>query len=404
LSYVIARTTAAIAAIVVLFGSSAGAAVPPKPDLATAYTRFGFSLLSLLERADPAQNVFISPASIATALAMTANGAEGATREAILETLGLPSGVDMDAFNAGNADLLAALRKPGTGVELSSANALWLSKRFAIYPGFLHIGQTSFGATVQQVAFGEPSAAKSINAWVSSNTNGLIPEIVAGTSARDIAILTNAIAMKAKWVFPFEKRSTHDAPFTTLGGGHSTVSMMERVGSTSYAQDATWQIARLPYCCDDRFAMYVFLPREGIALRDALQGLDEGAFTKAIASLEDRQVRLQMPRYTATFKAALNEPLTQLGMGLAFSNRANFRALTAAPVDISSVNHRAFLRVDEDGTEAAAATAVVITLLKANLVPPTATPMIVNRPFFLAIRDDRTKQLLFAGAIVNPQK
>ena len=178
--------------------------------------------------------------------------------------------------------------------------------------------------------------------------------------------------------------------------------MMARSGTFEYAQDANWQIARLPYCCANRFAMYVFLPREGLALHDALQTFGASEFARGAAALQAQQVAFSMPRYTATFKTTLNAPLEQLGMGIAFSRGADFSDLLAPPARaaISRVNHRVFVRVDEEGTEAAAATSIGMTMM-AMRAPPSIK-MIVDRPFLMAIRDDRTRQLLFLGAIVSP--
>lgn len=373
------------------------------PDLSQAYNGFGFSLFINLAQGNAGKNTFISPTSIALALAIAANGAGGGTRDAMLKTLGAP-GTSIDGFDTSNRALMAELTHPGSDLQFSIANALWLNNRFALLPTFVTTSRDVFSATAQDLPFGNASAAKTINDWVDRHTNGRIPEIVDSTDPNDVLVITNAIAMKAKWIVAFEKSDTHDAPFETAAGGHVTVSMMSHSGTYAYADTGGWQVARLPYR-GDRFAMYVLLPHKGTALSDALQAFDRAAFERVISGLTDQRIAFAMPRYTATFKAQLNEPLEHLGMSQAFDpGTADFGNLVAPPqrAYISLVVHRAFVRVDEEGTEAAAATAVGMRAT-AIMMPPQ-TRMLVDRPFLMAIRDDKTKQILFLGAIFDPEK
>ena len=400
-SNVLRRVALVVAACMTLHGIPAGAAAPAGIELSSAYDRFGFALLAKLRAEQPGENVIVSPASVAIALAMTANGAGGTTRGQILKTLGVEGNRDIGAFDAANAGLMSALRNPGNGITFSIANALWLNPSMPVLPAFKQVTHDSFSASAQNVPMGEPSAADTINAWVKQNTAGMIPSIVDSTDPHDLAILTNAIAMKAKWLDPFEKNSTVDAPFTLASGKQKTVSLMGRTGTYAYAQDAGWQTIRLPY--DDRFAMYVLLPREGLALDKALASLAPSDFDAKIAALKESQVFFQMPRYTATYRASLAQALSAMGMGAAFQPGADFSNMVAPPQKayIAAVNTRTYVRVDEAGTEAAAATAVVMRTL-AMRVMPKPIAMTVNRPFLMAIRDDKTRQILFLGSIASP--
>lgn len=373
------------------------------PDLSQAYNGFGFSLFANLAQANAGKNTFISPTSIALALAIAANGSAGSTRASMLKTLGAP-GASIDEFDASNKALMAELTHPGSDLQFTIANALWLNKRFSLVPAFVTTSRDVFSATAQDLPFGDASAAKTINDWVDTHTNGRIPEIVDSTDPNDVLVITNAIAMKATWVVQFEKDETHDAPFETGVGGHITVSMMSHTGVYAYADTASWQVARLPYR-GDRFAMYVLLPHKGAALPDALHAFDRNTFDRLISKLTEQRLVFAMPRYTATFKAELNQPLEHLGMSPAFDpGSADFSNLVAPPqrAYISLVVHRAFVRVDEEGTEAAAATAVGMRAT-AIMMPPQIR-MIVDRPFLMAIRDDKTKQIVFLGAIYTPER
>ncbi|HEY1976645.1 MAG TPA: serpin family protein [Candidatus Baltobacteraceae bacterium] len=373
------------------------------PDLSQAYNGFGFALFANLAKENAGKNTFISPTSIALALAIASNGAAGNTRASMLKTLGAP-GASIEEFDASNKALMAELTNPGSDLQFTIANALWVNKQFSIVPAFVTTSRDVFSATAQDLPFGESSAAQTINDWVNKNTNGRIPEIVDSTDPNDVLVITNAIAMKAKWLAPFQKDDTHDAPFETGSGGHVTVSMMSSNGGFEYADRDGWQVARLPYR-GNRFAMYVLLPHEGTALGGVLNAFDRATFDRLTSGLPDQRIAFAMPRYTATFKAELNAPLSRLGMAGAFEpGAADFSRLVAPPqrAFISLVVHRAFVRVDEEGTEAAAATAV--TMRATAIMMPPEKRMIVDRPFLMAIRDDRTKQILFLGAIYDPGK
>jgi serine protease inhibitor len=364
------------------------------------YNAFGFHLFAQL-LGKGSDNVFISPTSVALALAMAANGAAGSTRAAILQVLGHPN-ASIAAFDAYNGRLMTELRQSRSDVQFSLANAVWLNPKFSIRPRFVSAASNVFNATARNLPFGDPSAADTINAWVKEHTNGRIPEILDSTSPSDVAVLTNAIFMKASWVIPFAKSETRDGPFTTAEGKHITVSMMHENKSLSYAQLRDWQIAGLPYR-GNRFAMYVLLPREGLLLSQALRKMDDGAFESAISTLKEERIAFAMPRFTATYGASLNEALSNLGMTRAFDPKeADFSDLTeSSRAYISSVLHKAFVRVDEEGTEAAAATAVEIRALAVEAPPPIS--MLVDRPFLMVIRDDTTREILFLGAIYDPK-
>ncbi len=399
ISRYLSRALLAVAATALVSG--AAAADRPTATLAAGYNDFGFALIHQLQAAEPEKNVIVSPASVAIALAMTSNGAASSTRTVMLKLLGA-SRMDAPSFDAANAALLKSLRQADGDVKFSIANALWLNPKDPPLPHFVATSHDAFGATAQEVPFGDPASAQTINDWVKANTDGLIPSIVDSTQTDDVLVITNALALQAKWAVPFEKKSTHDAPFTLANGDKATVSMMQRNGSFSYAENPTWQIARLP-SRGDRFAMYVLLPKPDVALKTAFSSLDATSLAHAAAALTEKQVNFSMPRFTAEFRASLNTSLSKLGMGIAFSSEADFSNLIAPPARaaISDVQHRTFVQVDEDGTKAAAATAVTITTL-AVMVPQNVVTMIVDRPFALAIRDETSGQLLFLGTIYKP--
>ena len=379
----------------------------PQPDssvanrmLARPYEQFGFDVLRELRSKRPDGNVFISPTSIAVALAMTANGAHGTTRDAILRTLHSDA-QSIEEFNAANHALAEQIAKTTT-VQLSMANALWLQQGLPVNPSFVQILETAYGAQAENLEFRNPAAVQTINAWVAKHTNGRIEHIVDQIDPSTVVMLTNAIAFKGKWTLPFDPKETQSHDFKTANGTVREVPMMKHSADYSYANENGLEAIRLPYA-DGTLAMYVVLPQDTKRMQAFLQQLTPDEFAKLVSSLHPQKGTIELPRFTITYDATLNSVLTKLGMGIAFSGNANFDGIHNGPppLEISEVRHASFLRVDEEGTEAAAATSVGIRALAARIGPPPFH-MVVDHPFFLAIRDERNGQLLFTGTIENP--
>ena len=392
----------ALAAIMLFAVITAGA-----PDssgaakaLAQPYAEFGFDVLRDLSSQHANESIFVSPCSIAVALAMLSNGASGTTRQAILKTLHSDA-QSLEAFNAANQALVEQINKT-TAVQLAVANGLWLEKSADVNPVFSGTLQTSYGAVVQSLSFGEPTAAETINSWVVKHTNGRIPKIIDRMDAATVAILTNAIAFKGKWSLPFSAASTRPHGFKTFQGVRK-ISMMTNSERYSYAKDSSLESIRLPYA-DGSFALYVVLPQDENAMHSYLQLLTAKRFAAQIASLQARPGTIELPRFSLTYRTSLNTSLEKLGMKIAFERDADFSKIPQrpAPLWISDVQHATFLKVDEEGTEAAAATSIAMPTMSMR---PTIPPfhMVVDHPFFLAIRDERSGQILFMGVVADPQ-
>ncbi len=385
-----------------------GSAPMPKADssspenaLARPYAQFGFDVLRQLESKRPDANVFISPTSIAVALAMTSNGATGATRDAILRTLHAET-QPIETFNVANRELAEEISKT-TAVQLSMANALWVQQGLPVNPSFEQILQTAYSAQADSLDFRSPSSADTINAWVAKRTNDRIQHLVDQIDPATVAMLTNAIVFKGKWTLQFDPKSTQSQDFKPANGAAIQVPMMKNSAEYAYYADGKGlQAIRLPYA-DRTFAMYVVLPQDSNGMQSFLSQLTPDTFTMLVSSLHSQRGTIELPRFTITYDATLNAVLTKLGMGIAFGNDANFDGIRKTPrIQISEVRHASFLKVDEEGTEAAAATSVGIRAMAARIEPPPFH-MVVDHPFFLAIRDERNGQLLFTGTIAKPE-
>jgi serpin B len=355
--------------------------------LVTAQNDLGFTLL----HASTGKNVFISPLSIAQALGVVYLGARGATAKAFVESSVVPPG-DPSDFACASQNLRTGLPQAYSDATLEFANALWVRQGLSLKASFVEKAQAAFGADVSALDFGSPDASRAINAWVSRRTHGHIPTIVNSVADAE-ALITNAVYFKASWEQAFLASQTSTGRFFGTAGPTS-VPFMNQTATLAYYTDPEFQLVRLGYR-GGRFAMYVVLPKQGTGL--TMESALPHAFATALANVTQRRVNLHLPKLHLSYEADLISPLRDAGLGIAFSDRADFGGLSDRPLRISSVIHKTTLDVDEAGTTATAATAVVMPMSIAY----GGTPIVVNvdHPFFCIIRDDRSGAVLFLGAI-----
>lgn len=345
-------------------------------------------------------NLFLSPYSISLALAMTYAGARGDTAAAMADALHftLPPEQLHPALNALDQSLTA--QAAGEAFELTVANALWGQDGFAFTPAFLDLLAANYGAGMRIVDYraDAEAAREAINAWVSDQTNAKIPQLIpAGTLNADTRlVLTNAIYFNGKWVLPFDPAWTNDEPFYRLDGSTRDVPMMRQTGFFSYAAGDGYQAIALPYD-DSQMQLVLILPDA-----DRFAAV-EAALTTAtfdLSAVGTTEVALGMPRFTIEDEFSLADALKALGMEAAFGGSADFSGMTDdGGLAISDVIHKAIVEVDEAGTEAAAATGVIVGVT-AVAEPPL--PLTFDRPFIFAIRDAASGTLLFTGRYVDP--
>ena len=365
--------------------------------LIAANTKFGFKLFSEILKQDSSKNIFISPASVALALAMTYNGASGETQQAMAKTLEL-QGINLPGLNSGNAAMLAALEDTDSQVELTIANSLWVRQEYSIKQDFLQ-RQKFYKAKVTNLDFSDRNAPTVINNWVGQSTHGKINQIIANINPNDVLFLINAIYFKGKWTTQFDKNQTADYPFY-LAAGNRKHPMMSQKGEYRYYETEKFQAVSLPYGKDGKLSLYIFLPNQNTSLANFYKDLNPENWEKWMKLFRDREGLIRLPRFKMEYDLTLNDTLKALGMEVAFGDKANFSGIDDNLL-ISEVKHKTFVEVNEEGTEAAAATSVAIAVTAALAQEPFL--MIVDRPFFCAIRDNQTGTVLFMGSIVEPQ-
>jgi serpin B len=378
----------------------------PDPEvdskLVDANTKFGFKLFSEVLKRDSNKNVFISPASVAIALSMTYNGASASTQQEMAKALEL-QGLSLQDVNQANNALKTSLENADPGaVQLTIANSLWAKQGVAFKPEFMQRNQQFYGAKVTELDFTKPNAAGAINSWVKENTRGKIDQIIQQISPSDVLFLINAIYFKGNWTKEFDKSQTTERPFHLLDGTEKQHPMMSQSGRYRYYDNETFQAVSLPYG-EGRLSLYVFLPRETTNIEAFQQQLAVENWQQWMNQFRMRRGAIQLPRFKFDYDIQLNSALKALGMEEAFDDStANFSNMSSARLAINEVKHKTFVEVNEEGTEAAAATSVGMVLTSAR-TPDEPFQMVVDRPFFCAIRDNQTGTILFMGSVVEPK-
>lgn len=371
---------------------------PVAQQIVAADNTFGLALFNVLNQG-ATSNVAISPTSIALALQMVYNGADGSTQQGMSQALRL-QGLGALTVDQDNAALQAALINPDPQVQLTIANSLWMhSSQNAVLPSFVSANETYYAADIGDLS----GAPDDVNAWVASETNGLITQILPPENYDlAVAVLANAIYFKGAWTSAFNPNETTATPFTLTGGTQVSCEMMNQTGSFPYFSGPDFQAVELPYGQTSRLSMLIILPAVGVDLGSFIANTTNDELSTWLAELEPAQVGVGLPRFSVSSAESLVKGLTSLGMGVAFSpGAADFADLASGPgVYISDVEHEAVVQVDESGTVATGATTVTIPTAIAT---PTIN-MTMNRPFFYAIVDGKTGALLFIGTLIDPSQ
>jgi serpin B len=369
--------------------------------LVSANTKFAFNLFKELVAEDKNKNIFISPLSISTALAVTYNGAEGTTKDAMAKTLEFGN-MSLEKVNQEYLNLIESLENADEQVKLMIGNSIWMRKEFESYvnSSFMDRVVTFFSSEAFTRDFGDPQTVNEINGWVDEKTDGKINEIIQEIDPEIVMFLINAIYFKGNWVTEFDESKTQKQDFFLSEGNTVQVDMMSTSGNFSYYRGENFQAVRLPYG-RDKIAMYIFLPDEGVPLDSFIANLDQATHEEYLSGFEPIDFAVKLPKFKVEYGVKrLNDVLKKLGMEIAFDPfGANFKGIASTPegnLFIDYVDHKAIVEVNEKGTEAAAATIVGIGLTSIS------PGLVVNRPFFFEIRDDRSGSILFMGKIVNP--
>lgn len=377
---------------------------------AAAVNAFGADLYEAIGAEAPSNLVF-SPASIMLAMAMTSAGARGATSLEMYDVLhanstgaaGLHSAMNSLSAQMAERNRRVRIDDEFADVSLNIANSLWGQRGITWNAEFLDLMATEYGAGMYTVDYAvrAEEARSAINSWVADETKDRIPQLIApGVLTSDSRLtLVNAVYMKAPWIAQFDPAATRTGSFTTHDGSRVTVPFMQNTESYGYASGDAWTAIDLPYAGGE-LAMLVILPAEG-ALNIVEQGLRQGLYDDVVGALQPANVTVSMPKFDLEMKVDLKEILRSLGMRTAFqADSADFTGMTTEEkLFVSFVVHQATISVDENGTEAAAATA---SGMAGTSAPTDIVEMRVDRPFIYAVRDVLTGGMLFLGRVGDP--
>ena len=369
-----------------------------------ANNRFAFDFFNATLSQDPENNnKLISPLSIYLALSMVYNGADNATKDSIAHTLQI-SGLDINSLNSVCNALITQLPKEDNKVQLDIANSIWYRQNsYSPFASFLDIIKTNYDASVQALNFDDPSSVKTINNWVAQKTNNKIPTIIQNISSDDLMYLINAIYFKGSWKYAFKTSDTYNDVFHLQDGSTKSVPFMKRKMTSEMVSNSNFSMIELPYGGGKSFSMYIMKPADTReSLTTFASSINENILIDAISKMDSTSIELQIPKWEYSYEVKDMKPeLSKLGMGIAFGGNADFSKLydpSQVKVYITKAIHKTYIKVNEEGTEAAAVTAIGAGMTSVS------QPSIfrLDHPFLYAIIEKQTGAVLFLGMVNDP--
>jgi len=369
-------------------------------EIVDSANKFAFDIFKpVVGETKGSENMMISPFSIASALSMVLNGAAGETFEAVRHTLRYDEKT-LEEINEAYLKLLEEMIPVDERVTVEVANSVWAEKRLTIKQSYVDALEHWYLAEARNIDVSDPNAVNIVNGWIEDKTHDRIQDMLDYLSPDLAMLLINAIYFNGKWRYQFEQDNTHDRPFYVTPESSVNVPMMYQEENFAVTHTANATLVELPYG-QGNYSMVVMLPDEGVTLDEAAVTLkpDNWSAWMSALSLGASEVQLSLPKFEYEYKRELKDDLTALGMGIAFSGAADFSNITDQDIFISRVLHQTFIKTDEEGTEAAAATVVEFEFTSI----PSTTVVNVNRPFLYFIRETTTGTIVFMGQVVDPR-
>jgi serpin B len=380
--------------------SNTPTAIPDNPittevssDLARAHNSFGISLFKKLYADNPNRNTVISPLSLSLAFTMLYNGAEGETLSALQNGLFYSDDLAV-SINPSTRDLTRSLAT--NDVTLDIANSIWTKPELSVSELFILDNQRYLDAEVRQLL-----SADEVNQWVSDKTNEKIDTIISPPLPDSLLMmLINAIYFNGTWQYEFDKSKTYEEVFTTLDGPVQHQFMPQTRDDFYYLENTLFKAVLIPYGQETRYGMYVIVPKN--SLSEVVSALNTNDFTTWSDSFYSKKGYVGVPKFTIEFDEELSSELSELGLGIIFSDQADFGKISSqVDLKVDFVKHKTFIEVDERGTEAAAVTS--IEMPGGLFQNDDRFSLIVNKPFLFIIADTTTREMIFVGSITNPQ-
>ncbi len=374
-------------------------------QVADSNNLFAFQLYKHINK--HGENLFFSPFSISAAMAMTYTGARNETAKQISHTLHFNS--EAKHFMGGFKNMMEAIESDtltdtANHIQLDMANSMWIADSLHIRPMYAELMQSIYHTEARKISFADSGARNTINKWVENRTNDKIKELISpGTvDASTKLVLVNALYFNAKWATAFSKHYTLREPFYVSKHDSVMAETMNMTQTFNYYEDKELQAIESPYK-GEKLSMVVFLPKERTGINKMEKTLGYHYYNKVIDSMYRKKVKLALPKFNTTDQIDIRKVLEEMGVQNPFTAKADFSAMTDEPLYIDKIFHKAFIKVAEEGTEAASATAV--TMSKSMVADPsTLAVFYANHPFIFVVKDNTTGCILFMGKITNPLK
>jgi serpin B len=360
---------------------------------------FAFDLLRTVSKNEEKENnILISPLSASLALAMLNNGADGLTQEEIQGVLGYGD-ITRDEMNGYFQKMLDAMQEIDPQTTFRSANSIWIEQQFQVLAPFIEVNKTYYGAEIRNEDFSNPTTVGLINHWCSDNTEGKIPKIIDGISPGSLMYLINALYFKAAWTVPFDKGKTKGEAFHNLNGHTPLIPTMNNELEIYYSKGDDYTLAELPYG-NEAFSMIFLLPDNGVSLSSIVEKSD--AQTSLNVLMDRKKIPIKIPRFKIEYERELKKDLIEMGMQSMFAN-ADFTLINpTVGLSVSMVLQKTFAEINEEGTEAAAITAIdMITSAGPDSSRPEIKEFYVDRPFLYFIKEKSTGTIFFIGEMRN---
>lgn len=362
--------------------------------------QFSFELFKEVYAKSEGENMMISSLSASYALGMTFNGSEGTTREAFRDVLHYGD-LSEQEVNESYKDLMGQLVHLDEQVEFSIANSIWYKLGYPVLEDFISINREYFDAAVEELDFSDPGAKDIINGWIEEKTNDKIQDMLDYIPSDAVMYLVNAIYFNAKWKYEFDAEATSAGDFHLGEGSVTEVDYMKVNGAFNFMHGEGFSAVELPYG-DSAFSMLVLLPAWNSNLNELVAYLDEDRWESLLATPMVQNVQIELPKFKYGYKLLLNDPLIKLGLGVAFGGGADFSRITpGGGIHISRVIHQTFIDVQEEGTEAAAAT--IVEMRETSSPGGGVNIFKADRPFLYAIKENSTSAILFMGTVESPE-
>lgn len=370
---------------------------PSNRQVVTANNSFAFEFVNKVHFSTSDDNYMVSPLSLSLALGMAYNGSATTTADAFQQVMHFEN-LTKDEINEFYQRLITYLASETNGSVMEIANSIWIEQTFPVKQNFITLNQNTFGARLQNLDFSNQQSVTTINNWVAEKTHNKIPFILESISPEEKLFLINALYFNAKWKTQFETSQTTSQDFYKTPSEVISVPFMHHTFEVDYLQNATFSSIILPYK-SDKFSMVVLVPNENYTVNDVVTQLTAANWNQWLAQYQKQKVEIYLPKFKYSFEKSLSNDLIDLGLGIAFTDSADFSGISDTNLNISKVLQKTYIDVDEQGTEAAAVTAIGIGVTSV----PDYPVFRANRPFVYVIRENTSGAICFIGKTGLPE-